>query len=70
MGTPRTVSLAVELPKEMAEQAEALQDGNPELLSWIVAYGLTRRAIFDHLSARFEREAPAKKVLDPVHAVS
>jgi hypothetical protein len=55
-----TVSLAVELPRDMAEQAEALQAGNPEVLSWIVAYGLTRRAIFAHLSSRFEREIPAK----------
>lgn len=66
MAEARTVSLAVELPIEMASEAEALQLGNPEMLSWIVAYGLTRRAIFEHFSRRFEREVCTRAPHDSI----
>ncbi len=45
-----TVQLNVRLPKDLAEQAEEVQRTDPEFLSRVVLYGLTRRSIYRHLS--------------------
>lgn len=42
----RTVTLTVELPSDIADQAEELQRTDPELLTRVVAYGLMRRNVF------------------------
>lgn len=47
-----SVQLNVRLPRELAEQAEEAQRSDPEFLSRIVQYGLTRRSIFRHLRER------------------
>jgi hypothetical protein len=44
-----SVQLKVRLPKDIAEQAEEVQRSDPEFLSRIVLYGLTRRSIYRHL---------------------
>lgn len=44
-----SVQLKVRLPREIAEQAEEVQRSDPEFLSRIVLYGLTRRSIYRHL---------------------
>lgn len=44
-----SVHLKVRLPREIAEQAEEVQETDPEFLSRIVLYGLTRRSIYRHL---------------------
>lgn len=44
--------LYVRLPEALADEAERVRETDPEALSRIVAYGLTRRAIFDHLVER------------------
>ena len=49
MGENTTVELHVRLPKDVAEQARELQTSDPEFLSRVVLYGLTRRAIYRHL---------------------
>ena len=49
MGEDQTVELNLSLPKDVAERALELQTSDPELLSRIVLYGLTRRAIYRHL---------------------
>jgi hypothetical protein len=46
------VDLRVELPRAAAEEIEEVQRRDPELLSRMLLYALTRRAIFDHLTAR------------------
>jgi len=46
------VELRVELPRALAAEVEEVQRRDPEFLSRILLYGLTRRAIFEHLSAR------------------
>ena len=58
------VELTVRLPRAVAEEVEAVKERDPEVLSRILLYGLTRRAIFEHLSrtgggsgAEEEREA-------------
>lgn len=54
MWDTRSVQLTVRLPRDMAEQAEKMQESDPEFLSRVVLYGLTRRSIYQHL-----RETPA-----------
>lgn len=44
------VELRVQLPKAVAAEVEEVQRRDPEMLSRILLYGLTRRAIFEHLS--------------------
>ena len=52
MTDTRAIELRVRLPKSLAEEYERLKESDPEVLKRILAYGLTRRAIFDHLVAR------------------
>ena len=42
----RTIQLSVTLPEDIAKQAEK---EDPEFLSRIVLYGMTRRSIYRHL---------------------
>lgn len=53
MWETRSVQLNVRLPRDIADQAESVQATDPEFLSRIVLYGLTRRSIYRHL-----RETP------------
>lgn len=56
-----SVQLSVRLPRDIAAQAEEVQKADPEFLSRVVLYGLTRRSIYRHLRAQ-EREATAEGV--------
>ncbi len=49
MWETRSVELKVHLPRDIAAQAEEVQKTDPEFLSRIVLYGLTRRSIYRHL---------------------
>lgn len=49
MWETRSVELSVQLPRDIAAQAEEVQRTDPEFLSRIVLYGLTRRSIYRHL---------------------
>lgn len=51
-GEMRAVELRVRLPREVAAEAEDVQRRDPDMLSRILLYGLTRRAIFEHLRSR------------------
>lgn len=51
-----TVQLSVRLPSDIAAQAEEVQRTDPEFLSRVVLYGLTRRSIYRHL--RDQGESP------------
>ena len=44
-----SVQLKVRLPRDIAAQAEEVQRSDPEFLSRVVLYGLTRRSIYRHL---------------------
>lgn len=48
------VELRVQLPRAVAAEIEEVQRRDPEVLSRILLYGLTRRAIFEHLTTRSE----------------
>jgi hypothetical protein len=49
MWETRSVQLSVRLPRDIAAQAEEVQDTDPDFLSRVVLYGLTRRSIYRHL---------------------
>jgi len=49
MWETRSVQLNVRLPRDVAAQAEEVQKTDPEFLSRVVLYGLTRRSIYRHL---------------------
>ena len=49
MWETRSVQLSVRLPSDIAAQAEEVQENDPEFLSRVVLYGLTRRSIYRHL---------------------
>ena len=49
MWETRTVEITVRLPHDIAEQAEEVQKTDPEFLSRVVLYGLTRRSIYHQL---------------------
>jgi hypothetical protein len=52
MWETRSVQLSVRLPRDIAAQAEQVQETDPEFLSRVVLYGLTRRSIYQHLRDR------------------
>ncbi len=49
MWETRSVQLSVRLPRDIAAHAEEVQLADPEFLSRVVLYGLTRRSIYRHL---------------------
>jgi hypothetical protein len=49
MWETRSVQLSVRLPRDIAAQAEEVQESDPDFLSRVVLYGLTRRSIYRHL---------------------
>lgn len=58
MWETRTIDIAVRLPHDIATQAEEVQKSDPEFLSRVVLYGLTRRSIYHQLRER-SRDASA-----------
>jgi hypothetical protein len=56
----RTVRIEVSLPAGIAEQAEEIQRTDPEFLSRVVLYGLTRRSIRETLEADETRWRPGR----------
>lgn len=49
MPESRSVSLVVNLPCDLADEVERLQQTDPEFLERVLAYGLVRRAVFVRL---------------------
>ncbi len=52
MWETRSVQITVQLPHDIAEQAEEVQKAEPDFLSRVVLYGLTRRSIYHQLRER------------------
>ncbi len=52
-----SVQLNVRLPRDIAAQAEEVQRTDPEFLSRVVLYGLTRRSIYRHLREQGQASA-------------
>lgn len=60
MWETRSVQLSVRLPRDIAAQAEEVQKNDPEFLSRVVLYGLTRRSIYEHLRQGDAAESPSE----------
>lgn len=52
-----SVQLNVRLPTDVAEQVQEVQESDPDFLSRVVLYGLTRRSIYRQLRAGGERDS-------------
>ncbi len=65
MWETRSVQINVRLPRDIAAQAEEVQQTDPEFLSRVVLYGLTRRSIYQHLRDR-ETGVPALDEASPL----
>ena len=59
MWNTRSVQLNVRLPKDVASEAEEVQRSDPDFLSRVIQYGLTRRSIYHRLREAEGRGAPA-----------
>ncbi len=57
MWETRSVQITVQLPHDIAEQAEEVQKADPDFLSRVVLYGLTRRSIYHQLRDRNRDQA-------------
>ncbi|HSG46904.1 MAG TPA: hypothetical protein VLA43_03715 [Longimicrobiales bacterium] len=51
-----SVQLTVRLPRDIAAQAEEVQRTDPDFLSRVILYGLTRRAIYDNLRTQASQD--------------
>lgn len=49
MWQTRSVQLSVRLPHDVASEAEGVQRTDPDSLSRMIEYGLTRRAVYHRL---------------------
>lgn len=58
------VDLRVHLPKNVAVEVEQVQRNNPEMLSRILYYAMTRRTIYETLAAK-AATGGAKAALTP-----
>jgi hypothetical protein len=63
-----SVQLNVRLPRDIAAQAEEVQKTDPEFLSRVVLYGLTRLSIYRHL--REQGAGPGEVVQEVSQPVS
>ena len=64
MWETRSVQINVRLPWEMAAQAEEVQRTDPDFLSRVILYGLTRRSIYRSLRGR-EASPPSGEGASP-----
>jgi hypothetical protein len=49
MPESRSVTLVVNLPADLADEVERVQQTDPEFIERVLAYGLVRRAVFARL---------------------
>ena len=57
MWNTRSVQLNVRLPNDIASEAEEVQRSDPDFLSRVIQYGLTRRSIYLRLREAEGRDA-------------
>ena len=70
MWETKEVTLTLRLPIHAAEEVEAIQKAEPEVLERIVRYGLTRRLIYRGIRDRKRAEGDyyGMRILGPVDA--
>ena len=62
----RSVQINVQLPRDIAAQAEEVQRTDPDFLSRVILYGLTRRSVYRHLREREVSQATVEDAPLPV----
>ena len=65
MWETQSVQISVSLPRDVARQAEEVQETDPEFLSRVILYGLTRRSIYRHLRAQGGSSDSESEVVTP-----
>jgi len=65
MWETRSVQINVRLPRDMAAHAEEVQRNDPEFLSRVILYGLTRRSIYRHLRGQEAVPATSEEAPSP-----
>ena len=65
-----SVQLNVRLPRDIAAQAEEVQKSDPDFLSRVVLYGLTRRSIYRHLKESHAPEGEVEHVVEASHLMT
>lgn len=66
MWETRSVQINVRLPKDIAAQAEEVQQTDPDFLSRVILYGLTRRTIYRHLKENGTVSPPSEEAPPPM----
>lgn len=66
MWETRTVQINVRLPRDIADQAEEVQRTDPEFLSRVILYGLTRRSIYRHLRENEHASGSVEETAPPM----
>lgn len=54
----RKVEFALDLPEDLAEDVERVRQNDPEFLSKVIRYGLTRRAVYQELDQAMGERTP------------
>ncbi|MGH7503843.1 MAG: hypothetical protein ACREL7_19110 [Longimicrobiales bacterium] len=54
------MDLQVRLPRPVADEVAEVQKRDPDFLSRMVLYAVTRRTIYDHLAAQRNEETSAQ----------
>jgi hypothetical protein len=66
MWETRSVQIDVRLPRDIAAQAEEVQRTDPEFLSRVILYGLTRRSVYRHLRDRETTTSASEEAPPPM----
>jgi hypothetical protein len=64
MSESRSVNLVLELPCDLADEVERVQQTDPEFLEQLLTYGLVRRAVFDRLQGMFALHRPSTSAFE------
>lgn len=54
----RSVELVLNLPRDLANDVEAVQERDPEFLHRVIRYGITRRAVYEELNQKLTGGMP------------
>ncbi len=64
MPESRSVNLVVNLPVDLADEVERVQQTDPEFIERVLAYGLVRRAVFARLQGVAALHRPSTSALE------
>ncbi len=64
MSISRSVSLVVNLPVDLADEVERVQESDPEFIEKVLTYGLVRRAVFARLQGVAALHRPSASPLE------